>query len=313
MKISKTRQCEINELSDYRFDLFMTASGYETRARFLVETQNAKIISQRRVCIGFSNHRELLSRTINDQTFLHSNFENLIFSGDDEFFISELLSSLFKEQKKEVINILIDYSSMTRIWYGAILKYFKYSCQHEKGVNLFFSYSTSQFDKPSIVNVYNRHVGPIDGFYSISIPNKPTALIIGLGYTQSRAYGLSEFFDVDPFVFIADPSSDESFYNEVMQNNSSLINSLNDDQIFRYPLNNLLMTETLLFSLSKDLLSDYRVVLAPCGPKPFTLLCLVTGLRLPNVDVWRISAGEDDVPIEKIPSGYFNILKVSLI
>jgi hypothetical protein len=312
MKVFKTKQIDSQSLLEQEFDLFLAASGYETRARNLVESLGKQIKAKNKICIQFSNHQEQLSRTINDQTFKHFKFKMEKHSGDEESFIFPILDSLMNAQSNNTLNILVDYSCMTRIWYASILKYFKYKPFEQFQVNIFFSYSSSQFAKPPEATVYNRHVGPIDGFYSITIPEKPTALIIGLGYVQSRAYGLSEFFDVDPFVFVADSSSNKDFYDEVVGNNERLLRSTNENHIYKYQLNNLLATETLLYSLTQDLLTDYRVVLAPCGPKPFTLLCLITGLRLPEIDVWRISAGEDEVPVDKSPTGYLNILHLTL-
>lgn len=52
-----------------------------------------------------------------------------------------------------------------------------------------------------------------------------------------------------------------------------------------------------------DLLRNYRVILAPCGPKPFTLLSLITAIKLPDIDVWRISSGKAAPTIDKVADG----------
>ena len=312
MKVYKTKQLSSDSLLHLKFDLFLTSSGYETRARHLVEKLGSKINSEARWCIQFENHSDLISRKLNDEIFSYYKFNTQQLSGNEDAFIPSLLDDAIKKKRDNKLNILVDYSCMTRIWYASILNYFRYTAIDNFEVNIFFSYSSSEFVKPPQATIYNRYVGPIEGFYSVTIPDKPTALVIGLGYVQSRAYGLSEFFDVEPFLFIADSSSNKKYYDEVVENNMNLIKGLSESHIFNYPLNNLLFTETLLNSLTRDLLTDYRVVLAPCGPKPFTLLCLITGMRLSDIDVWRISAGENDEPVDKPPSGYINLLHLSL-
>jgi len=312
MNVYKTRQSDLESVLDYKFDLFIACSGYETRARYLVEVLGSKIIAGRKYCIQFSNYKDRESRHMNDQTFSDFGFETGEYSGNESRFIFSILEELLQKVERNTLNILVDYSSMTRVWYASILQFFKYKVIEGLEVNIFFSYSSSKFVIPPKATIYNRYVGPIDGFYTITIPNKPTALIVGLGYIQSRAYGLAEFFDVDPYIFIADSSSNVEYFKEVMEKNDELIRVTKESNIFKYPLDNLLFTETLLYSLARDLRSDYRVVLAPCGPKPFTLLCLIIGQRLSGIDVWRISAGEDDVPVDKVASGYLNILQLVL-
>ena len=96
------------------------------------------------------------------------------------------------------------------------------------------------------------------------------------------------------------------YFNEVCENNKNLLSSIKSDNIFYYPLSNLKYAETLLSQLIKDLLDDFRIILAPSGPKPFTLISLLAAFRFENVDVWRISAGEEELPTNKEASGSFS-------
>jgi len=158
--------------------------------------------------------------------------------------------------------------------------------------------------------VRNIHIGPIKDFTSLSVPDKPTALIIGLGYEKERAFGLSEYFDAETYIFAADDSKDFKYYEAVKHANQYLIQYAKLQNIFEYSLHHLARTESLLYSVCKSLKSDYRLVLAPTGPKPFTLICLLTAIRLKEIDVWRISAGKYSKPTKKEPDGTWSCYKV---
>lgn len=307
--IIKTEQIELDFLKEIDFDLVITSSGYESRGVHLMSVTN--INSKINIALGFDNYRDNEVRLKNDQYFAKLNFRSFIASGNSSDSILNILKDIFSLPVENKINILVDYSCMTRIWYAEVLKYFYYSNGINNLVNIYFSYSFSEYIPPPQKLTLNKFVSPINGFYSISAPVKPTVLIIGLGYVESRAFGLAEYFDVLPHLMIADRSFNESFYEEVIKQNSDLISSIPEENVFYYPLTNLIFTETLLNHLCQDLLSDFRIVLAPCGPKPFTLLSLITSLRLKYVDVWRISAGENEYPTDKKALGPTAILKVT--
>lgn len=308
MKIKKTFQLEIDNIRDIDFDIIISSSGYETRSRYLCEFYHPN--AHKKVVLGFDNYTDLPTRKTNDLAFKIAGYESILSSGDSEKEVFDSLKFLLK-LNKDAINILVDYSSMTRIWYAAVLKFISLNNFGKSSVNIYFSYSFSRFVLPPTEPSFNRHVGPIEGFYQISIPDRPTAVIIGLGYVESRAYGLAEYFDVEPHLFIADSSVSNDYYNHVISNNSDLLHTVKNDNIFTYPLDNMVYTETLVSHLSVELKSKYRIVLAPCGPKPFTLICLVTALRNNFVDVWRISAGVGEQPTDKKESGKILVYCIS--
>ncbi len=310
MKIITTDSSNISDILKIDFDLFLASSGYEERAIFMYQEINLN--AKRKIVFGFKDHLNIGSRKKNDIFFSRNGFELIETSGDEENKISLILTSLLDFKKPE-LNILVDYSCMTRIWYASLLKFIQQNTFASAQINIFFSYSFSEFIEPPKEKVYNRHVGPIEGFYNISIPDKPTAIIIGLGYVKERAFGLAEYFDVDPYLFIADNNVSQDYFDNVHLNNEDLLEQVNKENIFYYPLDNLKYTETILSHLCEELKETNRIVLAPCGPKPFTLVCLITSLRKNYIDVWRISAGEGDYPLDLKASGEIMIYKVSFV
>jgi len=61
-----------------------------------------------------------------------------------------------------------------------------------------------------------------------------------------------------------------------------------------------------------DLTQTNRIVLAPCGPKIFSLICLVESIKLENVDVWRISSSKNASNVsDKLADGKITFYKLT--
>jgi hypothetical protein len=296
----------INEIA--AIDLFIAASGYEHRASYLPQNLE-KIETREKIVLPFKSHSIDNVRLKNDKIFkeLGFRFETPI---DYEWYnIHVIFDKYFASiSDKKEINVVIDYSSMMRLWYATIIKYFFSNCNFKGKVNLFFCYSKAKYVAPNDKEIdYTVNFDPLPGFNKLSIPNKPTVLIIGLGYEKSRAIGLVEYFDAqEVFLFYSDNSD---YHEKIKEANKKLLDIYNQN-IFIYPLDDLLTTKTILTNLCTSLLNDYRIVIAPCGPKPFTLLSFILALENSNIDTWRISGNANPNKPKCIPSGNLVTLKL---
>jgi hypothetical protein len=197
---------------------------------------------------------------------------------------------------------------MTRAWYAGAIEAARY-IRGKKRLEIVFSYSPAMFSKP-IESAPNAFAGPLPGFCGLDVPDKPTALIIGLGYERDRALGLFEYIDpAVSFVFYTEPAIDPMFSDVVKRNNSTLLQSLPVGNVFRHPLADLQRTGDLLLSLCNALDEEYRIVLAPLGVKPFSLICLLLASRHREIDVWRVSAGAKSQGQDRKPNGSILSLK----
>jgi hypothetical protein len=309
MKSIYSAQRLIDELPS--IDLVIATSGYELRSVHVAKKINDRLKNAVKICCSFSCNKENSASKNNDKIFRSLGYQLFSGNGDDDFFIERVLTditiALF--DKKEV-NVLIDYSSMTRLWYASVLRFFYFN-EIKIPVNLYFCYSFAKFQPPSNLQVRNIHVSPIDGFSNFSIPDKPTTLIIGMGYEAERAYGLKEYFDAETFLFYNDSTLGKEYSQKVENTNYALINSIPRENVYKYPINNMEFLERTLHGLCKSLISRSRVIIAPCGPKPFTLISLLVSLRLPGVDVWRISAGSNASKLSRQETGSIAIYHVT--
>lgn len=308
-KINTIKKINPKNVETISFDLFITSSGYESRAIYLID--KFKINSKKKLAFVFDDKIDLFSRAVNDKALENNGFEICQSNGDSGEKIIEILNSI-KFEDDININILVDYSTMTRIWYATILLYFKSTLFSSKNISMYFSYTCAKFNSPPEEIIPSINVGPITGYNNLSISNKPTVLIIGLGYEKDRASGLTEYLDAETYLFYTSNLTNNNFSSLVVKNNEELIKSVSPENVFLYNIDDVENTFFVLLNLCEKLSETKRIVLAPCGPKPFTMLCLLTSQMLPNIDVWRISPGKKSVPIDRLPSGEIILFKTQL-
>jgi len=188
---------------------------------------------------------------------------------------------------------------MTSILYAAVLKYFK---EHNanKEVNIYFAYTHAKFTRAIKSNpLFFNH--PIPLFDPLQTTNKRIALLIGLGYEEDKALGLYEYFQNDSedmYVFI---TNNNEFYGEVIKSNSHILSITNKQNIINYDLENISPLINTLDSLVNFLVNtNYRVVIAPIGPKVFNLIALIINLYHNEVTTYRLSDGNKGIPIDKV-------------
>lgn len=289
MKLLSTLQIAQEELNNIRFDLFICASGFEKRATNSLQYLNLDKIKVK-IAFGFED-RHNQQRLDNDLQFERNKIELRNFSGNAvEEIEACVLSEIDAIQSKQV-RIFVDYSSMTRSWYAAVITAIR-SVSAKVRVECYFSYSPASFEEPPSETAPNEVVSPISGFGGLEPIDGPTALIIGLGYEKDRAIGLFEY--VDPgacFAFFTDPPLDVRYSDVLKSNNASFLSLIGEDNHYKHPLMDIQRTGNLLMSLVWGLTDNYRVILAPLGVKPFCLLCLLLAVRYPDLDVWRVTSG----------------------
>lgn len=311
MILKLIRDSRIEKVEETMYDLFITSSGYETRASYLARNYNIR--ASEYLCLRFNSQIDIFAHTQNDQFYTRHNYTIVNDDGSAYEGLKFFLLDFIKRFDRTSLKILVDYSSMSRVWYSYILSFFEKMELSQEEVTLCFSYTHSIYEDPPAFDAYRSHISPIEGYYSILPPIKPTALIIGLGYLRFQALGLTEYFEAEPYTFINRPSMEDRFYLSVMENNELLLQSVHKSNIYYYSIYQLEFSYKILHVLCKDLQSSKRIVMAPCGPKPFTLLCLLTSLSLGNIDVWRISANHNDAPVDKVENGELSIVDVTFV
>ena len=280
MIISNLYNVSFCDLSD-DYDLFIGVAGDEPRSYHLAITTNVAQRAKDKYVIPYRDETSHPDDYPSDIIWIKdaNKIENPIWGIVEDYLLEE----------RTMLSVVVDYSSMSRLYYGSFLR----SCYEYKGktkIKLCFIYNIAKPSQPPCNQLF--HFEPMPGYSQLRLPQNPTALIIGLGYEEGRAYSLKDYFDAEEvYIFRTDQNSSLKYYDLVTQNNERLLRSLSNQgkhNIFEYSLNNIAYTHKMLSDLCQELSDKYRIVIAPCGPKPFTLISLLVSLRLENVDVWRI-------------------------
>src|SRR6185436_8337106 len=205
MKLKNAFQLDFSQIKNEKFDLIFAASGYEKRCTQLFEKINLK--GAKKILIAFKEKDTETQRIENDKKFKKLGFESFTAKEGSYVEIIDILNKVLEDiLTKKQLNVLVDYSCMTKVWYATIINYFLNKDSNIQNINITFSYTPSVFAEPQDP-MPNKYMGPIPGIYTISASNKPTALIMGLGYEKDRGKGLMEYLDPKTtFAFYTNPA-----------------------------------------------------------------------------------------------------------
>ncbi len=303
MEIKNTQQLYVDDLFAMDFDLLLCASGVEKRGPYFAEKYGSKINAKKRIALAYTD-REILMNQKNRSAFIRYGFDLLDSKGETLNEVLSIAKDLLKLPKSE-INVLIDYSSMTKIWYGGLLNTLL-STETNKKINLFYTYTPALHEKVSEEHP-NAYIDILPGYSRLTLPNEKRILLIGLGQEKVRAIGLVEYLEInngDIFLFHSDNKFNSAIANEVYKKNSDLIKTVSRNRVLKYDINDMKAVESTLMAICYKTNLDNPlsgISLAPLGPKPFALICMVVAKKLDNVKVFRIGAGEQGSPAKRYP------------
>ena len=204
--------------------------------------------------------------------------------------IHTILDSVFAKESEKEVTLVIDYSCMTKSWYYAIILYLSQIKSKKRLVRVYFTYTPSKYAAP-LEPKPNTEIGPLPGKYLIPT-DKPKALIVCLGYERQKAEGIIDHLDPHKyFLFYSKPALDAKFVQKVEDNNKSIIEASKD--VVNFPLNDLAFIERELMSIYWLLKDNYNIIIAPLGPKPFTLVAMLLSIKYRDIDIWRVGSGSD--------------------
>ncbi|HEX2935639.1 MAG TPA: hypothetical protein VHO72_09830 [Bacteroidales bacterium] len=305
MELENACQTSSDQLKGVNFDAFIAVSGYESRSSFLATQINTSAIPKK-IVLAFAEKKELLYRELNDKKYKELGFTFVEAPSHNPQQLPEIMDDIIEDISKDDVNILIDYSSMPKIWYSEILNYFN-SQEDLSNVNLWFSYSPSSFIK-SISSISNKYHDPIK---PTALSNKPIALILGLGYEKGRTEDISKQLNAQvTYAFYANPSVDNRYVNEVLSNNESVLKKISNEKIIPYTIFDLNSVSETLTQLCINLRMDHQVLLVPVGPKPFTLMCFILASRYPDIKICRVSTIINSAATDHAAHGELLVYKV---
>ena len=211
----------LDEIRKQHFDLAVYASGYERRASYLAKQLEPAQID-RTLVLGFEQESDDPQRVENDRLFLERWTDTIVrISSDDDGPIYDALRDF--EWPSSKANILIDYSSMSRLWYAGILNWVRHSTASPT-VNLWFSYAIPTYAKiVRPLSVINRILA-IPGMEGRSMPFAQSVAIFGLGFDEYVTLAVLDRLEPDVvYSFFAGPGATPAYTSNAKRLNSELI------------------------------------------------------------------------------------------
>jgi hypothetical protein len=299
MELDNSNQVSSEMLSKQHFDVVIAVAGYESRCTYLSSKIDLLRISKK-IVLAFNEKKDIHSRKYNDEQFSQWGFNFYNASAYNVTPLKEILDTNCLFQPRDTINILIDYSGMPKIWYKGIINYFLALEDRLIHARLWFSYSPSLYFK----NQSNAGKKIFSERLPIIKPEKKIILIIGLGEEKGRAEKLLHELEAQAtFIFYADPAIDERFVHDVLENNQNLIQQIKVENIIKYPIHDLNSINHSLTNICLNFRIENQLVLAPIGPKPFTLMCYILAARYPDIKMLEVTTVGETTPFDRKAQG----------
>lgn len=304
MKLDRITQSRLQASQIAEMDLIIACCGYEQRSVSLMQYYGNEIKAIPNKCAIVYNSPECKEIEDNETIFKQYDFSLVKVSPQESFSkIKKVIEEFFKMVNgKERCNVLVDYSSMNREWYSAIILYLEqYNPSSSSYLDCVFYYSIPKYDGEIDQQYAFSSVKPLEGYTSFFMPDKPLSLFIGLGSEERALNGIRQYADVAPSYVHYFYTCNEHIFS---QNNTykSMFDSINEANKHIYDLQKMVPLFNTMTDLYKMLNPNFRVTIISCGPKPFTLLSLIFA-RIFGVDVWKLETNISSHIVNKIPSG----------
>lgn len=213
--------------------------------------------------------------------------ETFTFKADDSIGISEFFSNLVERFHKPELKFLVDYTSMSKPWFSAMVQT-AFSLENERASRLVIFFATlppTYFEPGDLKETSSQGPLMFSGFKSF---HKKLALLVGLGYEHKIAQKMVDALKPETLcLFYADPPFHPGFLENVKKLNSKLLAHARPDHIFPYPASDIDKIDHILSAQVLRLRLTHRIRIIPLGPRVFTLSSLLVQARYPDVEVWN--------------------------
>ncbi len=281
MEITELIHDPSSSLPDFKPDLFIAGSGYESRSTCI--PSRFKDPGIRNLVIAFKECQKVLYRKENDQYYTDREYEFMITSGDK----APAFEKVFENLESSTPKVMVDISVMPRHWYHSLLKYLHLSAPFKK-VHLRIVYCPALFFEPAAYRrkIAFRWLNMNDAPYRKPGKEKDLFMLHGLGSEKGLGNLLFEKLKPNHIrLLYADPAIHKSYVETVFVGNHRLINQTDIRNLVPYPL---MDTKTLYRTMLDHILparNEHKVVIVPQGPKIFSMIAMILQLNYPDINI----------------------------
>lgn len=184
--------------------------------------------------------------------------------------------------------ILVDYSSMSQLWYAGVLNWARY-VRHFDSVIVDLVYAVGdhkEFTEPMVVD----NILSVPGCEGGPIRPANEVAIFGLGFDGLAALTVLDRIEPDTvYAFYASPGAFIDYARRAKEANRELIES-HAAAVLELPLGSVQATYRHLAELISPHLMEASISVVPMGPKPHVLSSILLSMRFPEITCLRVSS-----------------------
>ena len=203
-------------------------------------------------------------------------------------------------------SVSIDISSLPRRVLAQLIQTLVFETSGELQADLYYSPADFGMSSNAASRIGPLTATPIDDFFTGEVrhPSIPVALILGLGLEPHRGIGVVELLEPSRVFAMMGMSADHRFRERAKSVNYEMLASDNTRLLY-YDVSSVARTFAGLESLCFSLEPDYRVVIAPSGPKVFSLAALLVGCKRnrERPSIWRVGSQANADAVDVRESG----------
>lgn len=279
MKLSYLEDISHSEVIKGKYSLAIFASGYESRCRYvssLLKTENIEAA----LILGFDTSGNDSSRTQSDIHFERKwHKEPTIVQSSDERHVYKILNEV-RDSLKLPLRILVDYSSMSRTWYAAILNWVRYN-DFESEVTIDFVYSVGAYSNV-LPPIAVESILPLPGCEGSSGTITKSIAIFGLGFENLAPLCVLDKLQPDEiFAYLSSPENRPDYTRIARKTNEELIEAAKET--LELPIASIKTCFAKLSEVISPYLLSADITIVPMGPKPHVLSAILLAITFDQV------------------------------
>lgn len=308
MNITSIESVLFSDIEWSSYNLILCASGFEARSSHIIRSMPQDVYAKTYV-FGFSSEFKTLSREDNDELFYKLLNRDIFIASDHvsvESEICRLLSNSGKLASK--LRVFIDYSAMSRDWYGYILTWAKYQniCN---AVELDFGYSHGSY-AAAFGPLRIKEILCVPGFEGSGAGSRITTAFFGLGFDSAATLTVNDLIEPDRAIcFLARSSTTDPHADKVLEENAEMVRDARS-KVLELPLTDVRRAvSSLLERISTENEESGEVLLVPMGPKTHVLACLLACHVSPKIACMH-AKGTRAHPVQVSANGPISVARV---
>jgi hypothetical protein len=299
MRLSSLDDKELKEIIATTYDLVILASGYESRCQYVSSLLDVEKV-RKKIILGFEfvGNKDLRE---NSNNYFNEKWGTLptVVSSSNEMDIYSLLNSAVRDVNVWPKNILIDYSSMSRTWYAAILNWIRFS-NFPHDVHVDFVYSIGSYSH-CFSPIAVESILPLPGCEGSSGTSTASIAVFGLGFEGLAPLCVSDKLQPDEiFTYLACPAADKDYPAIAKKANEELMKCAKAN--LELPLSSVRITVSKLAEVISPYLKGTDITFVPMGPKPHVLAAILLAIRFEQVTCLHVN-GKAHKPVDVVAGG----------